>query len=745
LPGYTDWRFNPEVSVMEYYSSSVEHLLDETGRIALKVRLELLKKRLATDQQNRDDFLGLYISEEEVDRLLTSTSIEPGYDTASDLNSPALESLTDRLNQLEKRITERKAASQANGVILRIVELGKMFQLSAYDIDSLLICLLPELQLEYEKLYSYLQDDITKKRPSVELVLRLLGLSAEERLMARKAFSPQAPLIKNHLLRFDDEEISKLTPLLALALKVDERILNYLLGSDEIDPRILSCTQHAESQMKLADVVLPDDIKDQLLNLMNREDNNLICYLQGPYGVGKQTAAEALFREFNMPLLIINVRRLLDSGLPFDTATRLVYREAILQNAALYWKHFDALLVDNQKLNLDILTNRLKDCPMMNILAGETIWQDPEPEFKKPFVKIQIPMPAYEARTRLWQLHLNGHLPASQDINLEALSNKFAFSGGQIRDAVASTENLALLQASRQVSMTDLYNSCRAQSSHKLRTLTQKVESRYNWDDIILPQEQLDQLHEITSYVKYRHIVYGEWDFNEKLSLGKGLNALFAGPSGTGKTMAAGIIANELKLDMYKIDLSAVVSKYIGETEKNLKEIFDEAETSNTILFFDEADALFGKRSEVRDAHDRYANIEISYLLQKMEEYEGIVILATNLHKNMDEAFVRRMHFVVEFPSPEEEHRFAIWSNIFPQKAPLDKSVDFRFLAKQFKITGGNIRNTALSASFLAAEGGRNITMKHIILATKREFQKMSKLYSEADFGKYYSLIKSVK
>ena len=730
---------------MEYYSSSIEHLLDETGRIALKVRIELLKKRLATDQQNRDDFLGLYISEEEVDRLLTSTSLEPGNDIASDLSSPALESLTDRLNQLEKLITERKAASQANSVILRIVELGKMFQLTTFDIDSLLICLLPELQLEYEKLYSYLQDDITKKRPSVELVLSLLGLSAEERLMARQAFSPQAPLIKNYLLRFDDEETSKLTPLLALALKVDERILNYLLGSDEIDPRILSCTQHAESQMKLADVILLDDIKNQLLNLMNRKDNNLICYLQGPYGVGKQTAAEALCREFNLPLLIINVRRLLASGLPFDMATRFIYREAILQNAALYWKYFDTLLADNQKLNLDTLMNRLKDCTMMNILAGETIWQAPEPEFNKPFVKIQIPMPAYEARTRLWRLHLNGHLPVSQDIDLEALSNKFAFSGGQIRDAIASTENLALLQTSKQVSMTDLYNSCRAQSSHKLRTLTQKVESRYSWDDIILPQEQLDQLHEITSYVKYRHIVYGEWDFNEKLSLGKGLNALFAGPSGTGKTMAAGIIANELKLDMYKIDLSAVVSKYIGETEKNLKEIFDEAETSNTILFFDEADALFGKRSEVRDAHDRYANIEISYLLQKMEEYEGIVILATNLHKNMDEAFVRRMHFVVEFPSPEEEHRFAIWNNIFPQKAPLDKSVDFRFLAKQFKITGGNIRNIALSASFLAAEGGRNITMRHIILATKREFQKMSKLYSEADFGKYYSLIKSAK
>ena len=184
------------------------------------------------------------------------------------------------------------------------------------------------------------------------------------------------------------------------------------------------------------------------------------------------------------------------------------------------------------------------------------------------------------------------------------------------------------------------------------------------------------------------------------MALGKGLNALFHGSSGTGKTMAAEVIANELKLDLYKIDLSSVVSKYIGETEKNLIKIFKEAETSNSILFFDEADALFGKRSEVKDAHDRYANIEVGYLLQKMEEYEGIVILATNLMKNMDDAFVRRMHFSVEFPFPDEEHRFRIWNTIFPEEAPKDENIDFEFLAKKFKIAGGNIKNIVLCAAF---------------------------------------------
>jgi SpoVK/Ycf46/Vps4 family AAA+-type ATPase len=257
----------------------------------------------------------------------------------------------------------------------------------------------------------------------------------------------------------------------------------------------------------------------------------------------------------------------------------------------------------------------------------------------------------------------------------------------------------------------------------------------------VLPQEQLTQLREVMSYAKYRYRVYGEWGFDRKLSVGKGLNILFSGPSGTGKTMAAEIMAGELGLDLYKIDLSTVVSKYIGETEKNLDRVFKEAQESNAILFFDEADALFGKRSEVKDAHDRYANTEIAYLLQKMEEYEGIVILATNLRKNMDDAFVRRMHGAIEFPFPEQESRRRIWAGIFPPEAPLASDVDGAFLARQFKLAGGNIKNIALHAAFLAAEADSSISMAHLIRATKREYQKLGRLCSRADFGPYYELV----
>jgi SpoVK/Ycf46/Vps4 family AAA+-type ATPase len=224
--------------------------------------------------------------------------------------------------------------------------------------------------------------------------------------------------------------------------------------------------------------------------------------------------------------------------------------------------------------------------------------------------------------------------------------------------------------------------------------------------------------------------------------VGKGVNMLFAGPSGTGKTMAAGILARELGLDLYKIDLSSVVSKYIGETEKNLSRIFQEAQHSDSILFFDEADALFGKRSEVKDAHDRYANIEIAYLLQRMDEYDGVVILATNLRNNIDEAFTRRMHATIDFLFPDEDYRRRIFEGIFPKQAPLSPNIDFAFLARQFKLTGGNIKNVALHAAFLAAEDGKVIGMTQLMRATKREFQKMGRLCSKADFGPYYDQIK---
>jgi SpoVK/Ycf46/Vps4 family AAA+-type ATPase len=270
--------------------------------------------------------------------------------------------------------------------------------------------------------------------------------------------------------------------------------------------------------------------------------------------------------------------------------------------------------------------------------------------------------------------------------------------------------------------------AAKAEASTTLGRLGQEVPPRFGWDDIVLPESVREVLCEIVLRVRHEPLVFGEWGFTSRHARSRSLSALFTGPSGTGKTMAAEVIANALGLSLFRVDLSAVVSKYIGETEKNLAQIFNDASSASAVLFFDEADALFGKRSEVRDSHDRYANIEVSYLLQRLEDYDGIVILASNLRQNLDEAFVRRLHLTADFPFPDVPARLEIWRRTLPAALPLADDVDLPALARRFRLSGGNIRNACVTAAFLAAGDGVPVSMSHLLRAVRREHQKMGKL-----------------
>jgi SpoVK/Ycf46/Vps4 family AAA+-type ATPase len=281
----------------------------------------------------------------------------------------------------------------------------------------------------------------------------------------------------------------------------------------------------------------------------------------------------------------------------------------------------------------------------------------------------------------------------------------------------------------------DLWAAARTQAARAMDGLAERIVSRRSFDELVLPEEQATQIREIASQAQNRTRVYEDWGFGSKLTRGRGISALFAGPSGTGKTMAAEVLANELDLDLYRIDLASVMSKYIGETEKNLRRVFDAAEESGAILFFDEADSLFGKRSEVRDSHDRYANIEINYLLQRMEDYRGLAILATNRKSTLDHAFLRRLRFLVDFPFPSAADRVRIWRTVFPAQAEKE-GLDYEFLSRM-EIAGGNITNIALNAAFLAAGQHTNIQMQHILAAARREYAKIDKLMVEGEFARY--------
>ena len=330
---------------------------------------------------------------------------------------------------------------------------------------------------------------------------------------------------------------------------------------------------------------------------------------------------------------------------------------------------------------------------------------------------------------------------------IKQLASKFNFTVGQIKSAINTVINITRSEKDgplqSKILPKDLLKACFYESNKKLDKVSIKMDRNFSLKDIVLPVDRKTLLEDVINFVKNKNEVYYDWGFKEKMGFGNGLNLLFTGESGTGKTMAAQIIANELEMEIYKIDLSVLVSKYIGETEKNINKIFHEAKTSNAIIFFDEADAIFGKRTEIKDAHDRYANVEVSYLLQKLEEHDEIVILASNLKHNIDEAFIRRMHFIVEFPFPDEKERLEIWKNVFPKPYSYLKKddIDFEFLAGQFKTSGAMIKSIALSAAFLAASESSKIEMKHLIRATKRELEKKGKPILKADFGKYYELI----
>jgi hypothetical protein len=690
-----------------------------------------------------DEYRGLYIPDAEIEILGADAFELP----------PELVELRAQL-QVERELIEARALeAQAAGTETPLLRMGRLFGLGAFERDVLLLALAPEFHLRYERLFAYIQDDVTKKRPTVDLALRLLSADPGARIQLRQAFTANAPLLRHRLIQLI-EDGQRQPPLLARYIKLDERIVAELLGQPELDATLAPFVTLVRPTRALAAVVLPKELVAQLRQVVSTHTQALAIGLQGGYGSGRAVIAEAICADRALPLLNVALDRLRESEIAPAEALRRMVREAALQRAAIFWQGANALLNEppggaaGEQVGAwrAALLGALDEHAGLSFLTLEQPWESRGALRHTTFLRVELPMPSYAEREQIWRQRLNGDASSGDmggldDSAIQALASTFRLSGGQIRDAVIMARAQSRWR-DRALQPPDLYAAARAQSSGRLDSLAHKISATYSWDDIVLPLDQTGQLREICIQVKHRRTVLERWGFDRHLAMGKGVNVLFAGPSGTGKTMAAEIIAADLGLELYKIDLSTMVSKYIGETEKNLDRVFTAAREANAILFFDEADALFGKRSEVKDAHDRYANIEVGYLLQKMEEYDGVVILATNLRKNLDDAFIRRLHVAIDFPFPEEPDRMRIWRKVFPPDAPLADDVNLAYLAKQFKLTGGNIRNIALLAAYLAAEDGDVIHMAHAVRAIKREYQKLGKLVTEAEFGKWLGVAK---
>ncbi|HEU0083721.1 MAG TPA: ATP-binding protein [Bradyrhizobium sp.] len=713
--------------------------MDELRCLDLRLRRQILKQQPhAEDSDPLSAFRGAVITEAEVSDLLASSPArgEPAAGRAGQ------QTLEQALRDLEDEIQARRGATLQAGMQLSLPRLAELFGLTQFEQQCLVICLAPELDRKYEKLYGYVQDDATRRKPGVDLVLNLLCATRPEKLLARAAFDPAAALLRFSLLLVTDAGNDGPQPLLSRALKLDDRIVNFLLGHGELDARLERFARMVVPRESAPGMIAADELYQRASGFVGayfpgpQSGRNVVLYLHGSAHRDKRLVVEAVCREFTLPLLVADVAAMKAGPLPFEQAAWLLAREAALHSAVLCLENADCLVAESEKhlLELNALIEAAKTFSRLTFMFGSRHWQPEGFTHECLFLSIAVSRPDLGTCKRLWEQSLAASGRLADDVDSAVLAGKFRFGLSQIQDALAAAENLARWRSpeSWRITAADLSSACRAQSSPKLGALAQKIEPRQTWSEIVLPHDHLAQLKELCEQARHRHRVYGDWGFDRKLSLGKGLNALFSGPPGTGKTMAAEVIASELQLDLYRIDLSQVVSKYIGETEKNLHQIFLEAQTAHAILFFDEADALFGKRSEVKDAHDRYANIEVGYLLQKMEEYEGVAILATNLGGHIDEAFLRRMHFIVEFPFPDQEYRRQIWKVVFPHEAPLADEVDFDALAREIKLAGGNIKNIALAAAFYAAGNGQIIQMPHLWQAARREHQKLGRTWENS-------------
>jgi AAA+ superfamily predicted ATPase len=640
-------------------------------------------------------------------------------------------------------IDARVAASLARGVELRLPRLERLFSISPFERDVLLLCLAPEVDEKYGLLYAYLQDDATCRAPRVGLVQRLFCDGLREQGLARRAFHARARLMRYAIVEFADTQHAA-SSLLARPLRVDPGIAAYLLGAREIDSRLAHGARLEAPDPQVGTSGAAAALSASLNEYLGQPGpRQWIAHLHGPDPGAKENAARAVCSAAELACLFLDLSTLTTDAGSFEPAVRLAFRDAALAGAALYLEVGSALSGDAFASRHAVLEAAMRDMGWITFLASAEPIELGSAWKRQGFVAVEFPLPGFSERKAIWETALKGYGDVDPDVSTEDLAARYRLTEREIGNAVSVARGVRQLRAPGAATLTqaDLQAACRAESSTRLRSFGHKVQSRYSWADLVLPAAQKQQLREVVDHIRFHERVYADWGFGDKHSLGRGNNVLFSGPSGTGKTMAAGIIATELGLDIYKIDLSAVVSKYIGETEKNLSRIFTAAETANAILFFDEADALFGRRSEVKDSHDRYANVEINYLLQRMEEHEGIVILATNLSRNLDDAFLRRIQFAVTFPQPEKEERLLLWRQVFPAQAPLATDLDFDFLARRFKLTGGSIKNIAVGAAYLAQCEGGAIGMRHVVLAAKREFQKMGKICAKAEFGDYYELV----
>ncbi len=607
-----------------------------------------------------------------------------------------------------------EAAGQSEPYVASIVDtLAKTFGLSPFERDLLLLCAGMELDPAIPAACAAAHGAAALPYPTFGLALARLSDPHWSALL------PTAPLRHWRLI-----DIDPAAPLTGARLRIDERVLHHLTGLAYVDSRLDGLVFPADAGTDLTESQAA--LADGIVGIWSTHPLPApVIQLAGPPTAAKLAVAAAACRSAGLAPYVLPAGAVPAHPVEQEALRRLWAREAVLAQAALIVDTDVGFDIDGDS-DTRAVERFVDTLPAVTLVTV----RQPVRLTSRAFVRVDVDRLGTGEQRQLWEAVL-GPAAAGSAAALDAVTAQFDLPLEQIRAAAGLTA--ARLEAGATTVERDvLWDACRSQSRARLDGLAQRVETSYGWADLILPGPQLAVLKEITAQVKRRAVVHDAWGFAARGSRGLGVTALFTGPSGTGKTMAAEVLAAELRLDLYRVDLSAVVSKYIGETEKNLRRVFDAADSGGAVLLFDEADALFGKRGEVNDGHDRYANVEVSYLLQRMESYRGLAILATNLKGNLDPAFMRRLRFVVAFPFPDADGRARLWRRAFPPGTPLE-GIDSSRLSR-LNVTGGSIHTIAVNAAFLAADADQPVGMAHVLRAARGEYAKLAQPMVAADF-----------
>lgn len=636
--------------------------------------------------------------------------------TAGLLLPPSDQSFEEQIDEAAKLMDTAAAMNPAPSLHI----LAERFGLSPFERDVLLLCAALELDTSIASLCNLAQGGVNRPYPTFALALMLFDDPAWE------ALSPERPLRYWRLVEINQPGAQ---PLTTSALRADERIVNYLKGLNYIDDRLTSFL--TPLQPTGSGLLLPESQAQAVTTIirkleLRKDASHLpVVQLPGSDSSSKQLIAWHVVRTLGLHLYRLPAEWLPANAAELDSLARFVNRESALLPVAFY--------IDSSEMEKPAGEAREnnRSSILQRFLARLTCLTFLDTRDVRTFstaesIIVDVAKPTRVEQQAAWAQTLADSAAQS----CAQLAGQFNLGLDEI-DRIANALDVDVTDGDLRTPHQRLWDECLASTRPRLDELAQRLDPKATWADLVLPAQETNLLRQIASQVDQRAKVYEEWGFSRKMNRGLGISALFAGDSGTGKTMAAEVIANELRLNLYRIDLSAVVSKYIGETEKNLRRLFDAAEDGGAILFFDEADALFGKRSEVKDSHDRYANIEINYLLQRLEAYSGLAILATNMKNALDAAFTRRLRFIVNFPFPGLAERREIWREVFPEQTHT-RGLDFDRLAR-LNLTGGNIHNVALNAAFLAAKANQPVTMPLVFEAARAEFGKLERLVSEAD------------